>query len=354
MKLGKTTQVQERVISNDMFVGMSTFNVLAINPTKEELAELLGTTPDRIKDPVYINDKAQVINAKGEEIEGTEVTFRVYIKAVQSPIKDKPFITSLKFRVKQGIFIGTNTGKHQVIDAYGQSTWVTPEQFSNKEVPSYSNINPKYRHAYRGEVEFINFIKSWLGIEDPVNKKWDNNEKKFTEITWKTGEDLDACEVNISIEDWKKIFKGDFSAIKSLVKGHESFSFKAICGVNTSEDGKEYQVVDNKVFRNDATANTSSVKKEIERLLSNNNDRYWVIAKIKGILTKIIPNNLTKVTPVAEPTHVESGFEDFSAVNDTNDKAGVDDLPFGNESENDEYVIQDHSDLTPNNDEPPF
>lgn len=337
MKLGKTTSVQERVISNDMFVGMSTFNVLAINPTKEELAELLGTTPDRIKDPVYINDKAQVMNAKGEEIEGTEVTFKVYIKAVQSPIKDKPFITSLKFKVKQGVFIGSNTGKHQVIDAYGQSTWVTPEQFNNKEVPSYSNINSKYRHAYRGEVEFINFIKSWLGIEDPLNKKWDNNEKKFTEITWKTGEDLEACEVNIPIEDWKKIFKGDFSVIKSLVKGHESFSFKAICGVNTSQDGKEYQIVDNNVFRNDATANTSSVKKEIERLLSDKvSDRYWVIANIKGNDTKIIPNTLTKVTPVAEPTHIESGFDDFNAANDTNDKADVDDLPFGNESENDE------------------
>ena len=332
MKLGQTNQVEERIYSNDFYVGYDSFKVLAINPTKEELAKIYGTTADRLKDQVYINESAQVVNAKGEESQGREVSIKIYVKCVNQ-VDNKDFINCIKFKIKEGIFIGQTTGKHQVIDDYGQTTWVTEEEFKNKAIPVFRNGNKanigKYRHAYRGEAELVAFIKNWLGLPDPIIREgYDPNTKTFQSIRWKEGEELGACEFHFDISDWKEIFKGNFKIFQDLLKGHEEFRFKGFVGVS-SKDNNDYQVVSRIVLRNDASIN--QIKKVSAELTDSKvTDRYWIEVTIQGKTTKIVPKGLVKVTP--QPTQESIITSSTSDVNTPD----TDDIPFGADL-NDEF-----------------
>lgn len=327
MKIGKTSSVEERIFDNNFYVGYDSFVVLAINPTKEELAKIYGTTADRLKDQVYVN-------AKGEETQGREVSIKVYVKCINQ-VNNKDFINCIKFKVKEGIFVGQTTGKHQVIDDYGQTAWVTEEEFKNKAIPVFSNGSKanigKYRHTYRGEAELVAFIRNWLGFPDPIIREgYDLNTKKFASIRWKEGEELEACEFNFDIADWKEIFKGNFKILQDLLKGHEAFQFKGFAGIS-SKDNQDYQIMSRTTLRNDAS--TNQIKKVSAELTGSKvTDRYWIEADIKGQKTKIVPKGLTKVTPV--PTQEGSTAFDITETVDTPD---TDDLPFGADLEDNEF-----------------
>lgn len=330
MKIGKTAQVEERIFDNNFYVGYDSFVVLAINPTKEELAKIYGTTADRLKDQIYVNESAQVINAKGEETQGREVSIKVYVKCVNQ-VNGKDFINCIKFKVKEGIFIGQTTGKHQVIDDYGQTAWVTEEEFKNKTIPVFSNGNKanigKYRHTYRGEAELVAFIRNWLGFPDPIIREgYDPNTKKFSSIRWREGEELEACEFSFEIAEWKEIFKGNFKILQDLLKGHEAFQFKGFTGIS-SKDNQDYQIMSRTTLRNDAS--TNQIKKVSAELIDLS-DRYWIEVSIKNNKTKIVPKGLTKVTPVPTNESTFNAAENVAnTVEDINTPDNTDDLPFG-------------------------
>lgn len=332
MKFGKTAQIEERVFNDNFYVGYDSFVVLAINPTKEELAKIYGTTADRLKDQVYINESAQVINAKGEETQGREVSIKIYVKCVNQ-VNNKDFINCIKFKVKEGIFIGQQTGKHQVIDDYGQTAWVTEEEFKNKVIPVFSNGSKanigKYRHTYRGEAELVTFIRNWLGFPDPIIREgYDPNTKRFASIKWREGEALEACEFSFEIAEWKEIFKGNFKILQDLLKGHEAFQFKGFTGIS-SKDNQDFQVMSRITLRNDAS--TNQIKKASTEIINSNaNDRYWVEVSVNGEKQRIVPKGLTKVTPV--PTNESTSFdtaENVTTAGNVDIPDNTDDLPFG-------------------------
>lgn len=330
MKIGKTAQVEERIFDNNFYVGYDSFVVLAINPTKEELAKIYGTTADRLKDQIYVNESAQVINAKGEETQGREVSIKVYVKCVNQ-VNGKDFINCIKFKVKEGIFVGQTTGKHQVIDDYGQTAWVTEEEFKSKAIPVFSNGSKanigKYRHTYRGEAELVAFIRNWLGFPDPIIREgYDPNTKRFASIKWREGEALEACEFSFEIAEWKEIFKGNFKILQDLLKGHEAFQFKGFTGIS-SKDNQDYQIMSRTTLRNDAS--TNQIKKVSAELIELS-DRYWIEADIKGQKIKVVPKGLTKVTPVPTNESTFNAAENITnIVEDVNTPDNTDDLPFG-------------------------
>jgi len=330
MNIGQTNKVEERVFGDNLYVGCDSFTVLGINPTKEELAKIFNTNPERLKEQTYIQDNVKTMNSKGEESQGKELTIKVYIKSVSNAGKS-PMINSISFKIKEGVFIGSKTGKHQVIDKYGQTAWVTEDEFKNKAIPVYengskSNISKDYRHTYYGEAEFINFVKAWLGIENPIIKDdYDNNEKKYKIIKWKEGEDLEACKVNIPIEEWKQLFNGNFKSIKELVDGREQFKFKAFAGISNGEKGS-FQTISKNVLRNDASSFAlNKVKKE---LMQDTYTQFYYEYEIEenGEKKKVreIPNFLKNVKIDIKPTDENQ----IDEVNDTDTSIKSDDLPF--------------------------
>ena len=332
MNLGKETQVEKREFNNDIYVGVASCTVMAINPTKEEIAKIYGTTPDKVKDPVYLKEDVEVTTANGENKQGKEVTISVFLKTVQN-YNSKPIIKSLNFKIKEGAFI-SQSGKHQVIDEYGNSSWVTAEQFKNKEVPTYTSkdgetvkfdIYPKYRHAYKGETNLIEFIKNWLGLPQAYTKIWDNNQKKFTSTDWKSGEELEAAACSISIEEWKEIFKGNYNMLRSLVKGREAFQVKIVFGLS-EKDGKQYQTISRNTLRNDA--NYNAIKRLEKDLISANiTDRYWTELTVNGVKEKHIPQDLVKVTPSPDVENINEGSSPFAETS-IPEKEKEDDMPF--------------------------
>jgi hypothetical protein len=155
--------------------------------------------------------------------------------------------------------------KVQVIDKYGRTAWVTVEQAKAHEIPMYSNgpakIDAGYRPAYVGEEDLVAFFKTFLGIPnvDVYNKNTG---------AWSTHENPEECEAGL--EKIANYFKGDFSELRDIIALQPNNKVKALFGVRTTDDGKQYQAVYPKVLRANATdASVAKLDAEIQERKNN-------------------------------------------------------------------------------------
>jgi len=173
-----------------LYSGLTNMNVIAVNPTMEELHAL----DIKVKsEPNYF------LELNGNEyfkvvfwMKNTDLTTRLEILMTSSP------------RVSQ-------TGKNQWINNMGQSTW-------SEESPTYDWWKAEgQRHAFGGEETLINFVKAWANVA--------------------SGDD-------VSFDTIEQIVKGDVSELKALVKILNTNQARVLVGV---KDGK-YQTVYTKHF----------------------------------------------------------------------------------------------------------
>lgn len=173
-----------------LYSGLSNFNVIAVNPTLDELHELgimLKSEPN-----YYVEFSGEEYFKLTFWIKNEDLTTRFEILMNSNP------------RVSQ-------SGKHQWLNNAGQSTW-------SDDAPTYDWWKTEgTRHALNGEETLINFVKAWANVSN--------------------GDD-------VYFESIANIVRGDVKEVKALVKMLAANQVRLLIGV---KDGK-YQTVYTKVF----------------------------------------------------------------------------------------------------------
>ena len=190
-------------------VGLFESKVIAINPTLEEYAEVLG---------MELKEGSKATEYLGTSNDGnTSLRVDIWLQEIKSGDKFK-----VNFFLENKLKTNKDGTKAQYINNVGTTSWASdentlPEWFKGRE----------YRQAYVGEEEMYGFLRTWLG-------------------------NLDYRDADTVLElDWKTLMKGNGKDIKSQIDGEYCTNVVALATVKTVEkDGevKEYQGVYNKGF----------------------------------------------------------------------------------------------------------
>lgn len=239
------------------YTGIAPVYVVAVNPTKAQIENTVGYTPN--EEPIYVGET----EVDGRKVANARISFYLKPDAEKVDMEVAPINMSLFIR-NEYRYNGDKT-KVQVIDKYGRTAWVTIEQAKAHEIPMYSNgparIDAGYRPAYVGEEDLVAFLKTYLGI--PNVDVYNSNTG-----TWSTHENPEDCEAGLEkIADY---FKGNFSELKDIIALQPNNKVKALFGVRTTDDGKQYQAVYPKVLRANATdASIAKLDAEIQERKNN-------------------------------------------------------------------------------------
>ena len=250
MAIAKGNETKE--VSFKRYTGIGNVNVLAINPTKAELAKLGREVEE---EPVYVTEK--------DGVKTIRVT--LYVK----PIEIEEILT-ISFFIRNQRFVSKEKGTFQVIDSYGRTAWVTEEQLKNHDIPVSSNGNAinianNYRPTFSGEDNFTQFMKAYLGIPNLtayVNGQWVPNPKA-------TPAD---CEVRFDhIDRW---FNNDIKEIKDAFAYQPSNTAQVLFGMRTDDRNREFQTffID-KFYRGiktvDGKYQSDGFAKELDKISTN-------------------------------------------------------------------------------------
>lgn len=190
-------------------VGLFESKVIAINPSMEEYAEVLG---------MELKEGSKATEYLGTSNDGnTSLRVDIWLQEIKSGDKFK-----VNFFLENKLKANKDGTKAQYINNVGTTSWATdentlPDWFKGRE----------YRQAYVGEEELYGFLRTWLG-------------------------NLDYRDADTVLQlDWKTLMKGNVKDIKSQIDGEYCTNVVALATIKTVEkDGevKEYQGVYNKGF----------------------------------------------------------------------------------------------------------
>lgn len=225
------------------FVGIGSFRVIGVNPTKEEMEKFYGRSSDK-EEPVYLKSKVDE-NDNNKPYTQLRVCFLIQAddpshipaenkatmecnKALKEPLK-----TMVNFFIDSRYRYNTDKTKVQVIDKYGRTAWVTIEQCKNHQIPVYSNgpakLDAGYRPAYIGEAELTEFIDNYLNIT-PIDSYNKNTGQ------WITNPNPEDCEG--WLEDIKEYLKGNISSLKEYCGYMPDNCIKLLLGVEPDDQGR--------------------------------------------------------------------------------------------------------------------
>lgn len=243
-----------------LFKGVGSFYVLGVNPTKEEQEKFFNTTLD--KEPEYLGE--QEVN--GNKVQTVRISF--VIKSDGDKHKDVngnpiELVTNHTFFLRNEPRKGANSGKYQIVDAYGNFAWADEETIKAKRIPQYANgpanIHENYRIAYTGEQELTEFLMKYMCI--PSCLKWANG----SVVGW--ADNLVDCECRL--DDIKNYFKGNFSELKTILSYQPNNKVKIAVGIKTSNDGKQFQATYTQMALNNAVSSYGKLDAEIKSRMAN-------------------------------------------------------------------------------------
>ena len=229
MAFGQGKESNEGSVGFAKYIGVGAFNVLAVNPTKEELSKIYGSEIE--KDIEYLS--------KDEESGVDQVRIDFVVASNTEKNNGIDLKTKVSFFLKNAPRMNAAGTKVQVINAYGETTWVDLELAKKGELPeNQAWFETPYRPAYIGEEELTSFLKVFLNI--PV-KAWKDKNGNIKTIENKS--DAEA-----RLEGIPNYFKGNVKELKEIIKFQPDNLIKMAVGVKTTEDNKEYQAIYTKMF----------------------------------------------------------------------------------------------------------
>lgn len=256
MAIAKGNQTQESVVKR--YTGFGTVVVSAFNPNKAELSTIYNREVD--KDPEYIQD----VEINGVKVKSALIRF--IIKTVPEKNGGIETTQSANFFIRNARRM-SQSGKFQVIDEYGRTAWVTPEQFEAKATVLTKNdgstyqaqITSNYRAAYDGEEQLTNFIRTWLNIKN-VTKFVNNSPAGMID---------NPEEALVRLDHIADYFKGDFSEIRELLSYQPDNKLKVLFYVKNSDDNKQYQQVLTEMVISPNSTNYTKVSAFVEDRKNN-------------------------------------------------------------------------------------
>lgn len=250
--IGKVGDSNTEAKSFKKYVGIGNAKVLAVNPTKAELKELAGYEPQ--EEPAYIG----VQEVEGKSIPYARITFLMKVEPENN--NGAEFTHQLSFFIRKQYNKGSQSGKYEVYDDYGNTAWGEEEVVKAHKQIMYANgpanIIGDYQPAYIGYTALVDFLRKLAAIPNSMN--YANGT-----FTPKTGQDLADSALAFSKEEIEGFFKGNVTPLKEIVAMSATNTVKGVFGVRTNpENGNEFQDMYSKVLRGNAY-NTDSLVKEI-------------------------------------------------------------------------------------------
>lgn len=190
-------------------VGLFEARVIAVNPTTEEYADVLGR---------QLKEDSKATEYLGTSKDGNaRLRLDFWLEEVKSKEKFK-----LTFFIENKEKENKDQTKKQYINNIGRCTWAD----SPNNLPTWFKEREN-RVAFVGEEDLYNFLRSWLSNIDFSSKK-----------------------STLQVE-FNKLIKGNVKELKEQINGEWATNIVALATINTKEtdDGvKEFQNIYNKAF----------------------------------------------------------------------------------------------------------
>lgn len=242
------------------YMGVASVRVLAVNPTKEKLSEIYGR--DIEKDQVYVGQTNPTDGSR--PVQQIRITFICKTDPEVSCNNGIEEFFSHTFFLNKTFQYNKDKTKIKVIDKFGDTAWVKPDELKNNEIPVYANgparLNSDYRPMYIGEEELTQFIKSYLNIPSAYDY---NSSTKVWSLK------ANANDSECRLDNIEKYFTGDISEIRDIIGYQPNNRVKILTGVRTTEDNKQYQTTYNRMALKNSITNYSALKSDVEERKAN-------------------------------------------------------------------------------------
>jgi hypothetical protein len=184
------------------YVGFFNANVVAINPTKEQLSKLLG---NEIEKDLNYTDVSSETGAK-------KLTLSFWLKEETTGV-----LFNVRFNLEDTVVV-SKSGKTQYINNIGSTSYAEDQN----QIPSFiTDNNRKVRKAKKGEELLYKFLRNWVAS------------------SWK----FDDPNTELVLDDWKGLMNGKVSEIQDVINNNSDKSVCCLATIRTATDGKEYQSV---------------------------------------------------------------------------------------------------------------
>ena len=273
-----------------MYTGITPIGCKYVNPTKEQLSQILGR--EWTKDMSYTKTDDQGVQQVNlmfpMEIHNTVNGEEVNLVVLQTiALWNAPRLKS-------------DGSKFQVVDKWGEFAWVTSEEFETHTTP-LSNSGKKlkidassWRKAYRGEENLMKFLKPRINIPNAFEYK--NNE-------WVLKADTTGCECRL--DEISKYFDGNVSEIQAGLNMMPENQVKGFLYVDEYE-GKQRQAIARE-YVNLASNKYSDLEKEIENI-NNNKGTNFTLCELQEY--KVESSSFTQST--AQMPVTDNPFENWN------------------------------------------
>lgn len=188
-------------------IGVSEFKIVAINPTHEQMKELLKF--DGINAPKY---------SKEDEDGNKQIVLSFYMQDVNDP--DAPSIPYNITITKKDNF-SEGTMKYQYINSIGNTSWAKDDA-DLKYLASNLNSNEGYRTAMQS------FLKRSYRVAKPGEEQLYSFLLKYTNL------DIRDVEAELSY-DLKKFFNENFKELENDLKSYKENTITLVYTINTKK-----------------------------------------------------------------------------------------------------------------------
>lgn len=229
------------------YVGIAPAKVLSVNPSKADL-EKIYSTPDN---PVTLEKEPSYYSVDEAGVKTARINFLVEISPKLT--NGESVKTSVSYFLKDQIQYNRDNTKVQVINAFGESTWLTVEEAKAGKIPDRLKWfdGTGVRPAMVGEENLVKFIKALSGIP---NKSYTRDGVTVTIP--------DVTAAYCQLDNIKKYFDGDISELVAVVEAWTNQNMvKLLFGVKTTPDNKMYQdIFIQTPLKNSARDNAAIIK----------------------------------------------------------------------------------------------
>lgn len=260
------------------YVGLAKAYPVALNPSKKELEDLLGKE---------LNYEPEYFGTDENGIKWAKFDF--FMRTDPKASNNVDILCKASFTLRNERYYTRDKSQVRVIDAFGNSQYLTVEEAEAKKPVYTKNGNPaklgEYHVARIGEPELCDFLRKLINIPDAfdyIEGKW--VPKKLKHLNELTKEEADngnvltyeQCSITLDKEDYEKFFKGDTSELWKTIKERmidNSLGIKMLYGVKVGENGKPKQVIctgyDMMLYKNSSAKGLSRLEDNLAKAKAN-------------------------------------------------------------------------------------
>lgn len=204
-----------------LYTGVLSGKIISINPNKKELEAIYGHPFE--KEPEYLGVDPQT-GIKRLRID-------LIVKTIPEKCNGVDTIVRISTWVSEATQYNADKTKVKVINPYGQTAWLTKEEYKEKRlpegIPASMFVMEDPRPCLIGEERLSRIIQAAVNIPRVV-------------ADFSTGELIkDKASAQCRLDSLKEIFKGNFAELRSILPVMKVFKMGA--GVRTTDDNRTYQ-----------------------------------------------------------------------------------------------------------------